>query len=85
MEDDLQSEVVGIGEDIFIELHHVLLVASKEIDLDAKDAGTLHPCHLLATGAYAVHLMTWSLGGIVPTSVGVVPKEETHALALGVT
>ena len=66
MEDDLQTEVVGIGEDILVELHHGLLVATEEVDLDAQDAIFLHPCHLLATGSRLIHLALRRLGSIVP-------------------
>ena len=50
MEDDEQTEVVGVGEDILIELHHRLLVATKEIHLDTTNTDALHPCHLSTTG-----------------------------------
>ena len=51
MEDTLNAEIVGIGQDIFIELHHLLLIATEEIDFDSTNANLLHPCHLLATNA----------------------------------
>ena len=50
MEDDKQTEIVGVGEDIFIELHHRLLVASEEIHFDTTNTDALHPCHLGTTG-----------------------------------
>ena len=56
MEDDQNAKVVGIAEDVFVELHHVLLVATKEIDLDASDADALHPCHFGTAFTALVHL-----------------------------
>ena len=35
MEDHLDAEVVGVSEDVLIELHHLLLVATEEVYLDA--------------------------------------------------
>ena len=55
MEDTHDAEVVGIGEDVFIELHHRLLVATEEIDLDTKHTNLLHPLHLLTTLIGVVH------------------------------
>ena len=34
MEDHLDTEIIGISQDILIELHHLLLVASEEVHLD---------------------------------------------------
>ena len=69
MEDDLQAEIVGIAQNILIELHHHLLVASEEIHLDAQDAIFLHPFHLLAAQSAVVHNALRCLGGIVPFAV----------------
>ena len=85
MEDHLQSEVVGIGEDILIELHHRLLVTAEEVHLDTQDAILLHPGHLLTAGTRLVHLTTRSLWGIVPVTVRVIPEEQAHALLPTVT
>ena len=84
MEDALQAEVVGIAKDVLVELHHRLLVATKEVDLDAEDARLLHPCHLLTTCTGAVHLTDGRLGGIVPGAVGVVPEEDADTLLTAV-
>ena len=84
MEDDHEAEIIGIGKDVFVKLHHVLLVASEEVDLDAFDAYALHPAHLIASHAAVVHLVDRRLGGVVPCSVGVVPKEESHSLFLAI-
>ena len=56
MEDDQQSEVVGIYQNILIQLHHLLLVTTEEVDLDTTDPGFLHPCHLLSAHQVVVHL-----------------------------
>ena len=56
VEDALQAEVVGIAEDILVELHRRLFVTSEEVDLDAEDACLLHPGHLLTTNTGTVHL-----------------------------
>ena len=79
MEDAHQAEVVGIAEDVLVELHHRLLVATEEIDLDAANAVVLHPLHLLATDAGVVQLADRRLWSVVPRAVGVVPKEDAHA------
>ena len=57
MEDDLNTKLIGIGQDILIDLHHSLLVATEEVNLDTQDAILLHPFHLLATGSRTVHLV----------------------------
>ena len=84
VEDDEQSEVVGIGENVLIELHHGLFVASEEIDLDAPYAVVVHPFHLLAADACVVHLADGCLWCVVPCAVAVVPEEEAHALGASV-
>ena len=35
VEDHLNAEVIGVGKNILIELHHLLLVAAEEVHLDA--------------------------------------------------
>ena len=80
VEDDLYAEIVGIGQDILIELHHGLLVASEEVDLDAQDAVLLHPRHLLATCCRLVHLASRTLRSIVPVAIAVIPQEEAYTL-----
>ena len=35
VEDHLNAKVVGIRKDIFVELHHCLLVATEKVDLDS--------------------------------------------------
>ena len=80
VEDDLETIAVGIGEDILVEAHRLLLVASEEVDLDALDADALHPLHLAFAGNGGVHAVARTLRGIVPETVGVVPQHEVDAL-----
>ena len=79
MEDDHDTIIIGIGEDIFIKLHHRLFVATKEINLDTKNAIFLHPFHLLTALIGIVHNALGRLGRIVPTAITIVPQIETHA------
>ena len=73
VENHLQSVTVGIREDILVELHGLLLVATEEVYLDAPHAYTLHPFHLALAGHGGIHAVAWSLRGIVPEAVTVVP------------
>ena len=84
MEDHLDTEVVGVGKDIFVELHHLLLVPAEEVHLDAQDAVLLHPRHLLPAWTALVHLVLRTLRGIVPRAVRVIPQEQSYALLLAV-
>ena len=80
VEDHLDAEVIGVGQDILIQLHHLLLVAAEEVHLDAQDAVLLHPCHLLPSRSRLIHLAARSLRGIVPRAVRVIPQEQAYAL-----
>ena len=84
MEDDLQAVAVGIGENVLVELHRLLLVSSKEVDLDTFDTDALHPLHLTFTGNGCVHAVSWALWGIIPETVGVIPEHEVNTLGLGI-
>ena len=84
VEDHQQPEVIGINQDILIQLHHLLFVATEEIHLDTTDASTLHPCHLLTAHQMVVHLTDRTLWSIVPGTVGVIPKEQSYATFLSV-
>ena len=53
VEDALDAVAVGIIEDVLIQPHGLLLVARKEIDLDALHPDALHPGHILVA-QYAV-------------------------------
>ena len=82
MEDNLNAIIIGIAEDVFILLHGMLLVATEEIYLDALDADTLHPGHLLLAGHDVIHDATRSLRCIVCHTIGIIPEHQTHILAL---
>ncbi len=82
MEYHLQTMTVGIREDIFVELHHLLLIRAKEVDLDTCDIILLHPCHLLLTSNRSVHTSTRTLRSIIPIAIRVIPKHEFHTLRL---
>ena len=73
MENHLQAVVVGIGEDIFIKAHRLLLVAAEEVDLYSADSYLLEPFHLLASCHRVAHYVAWSLWRVVLSTVGVVP------------
>ena len=84
MEHHLQTMTVGIAQDILIELHGLLLVATEEVNLDSLHTNALQPAHLLFAGNGGVHTVTWSLRGIVPETVTVVPHQQMHPLALSI-
>ena len=84
MEDDEKPIVVGVGENVFVELHHRLLVATEEVYLYATNAYALHPCHLLTTHMRLVHQVAWALRSVVPCSVAVIPEIQRHTLRLAV-
>ena len=84
VENHLQTEVIGIGENILVELHHGLFVTAEEVHLDTEDAVLLHPGHLLTTRTALVHLVLRTLRSIVPGAIGVVPQEQSHATLLAI-
>ena len=84
MEDHLQAIIVGIAEDILIELHRLLLVATEEIHLDTYHANLLHPRHLLLAGDGIVHNLTRSLRSIILETIRIVPEHQAYLLALGI-
>ena len=79
MEDTLDAVAVGIEEDILVELHRLLLVATKEIDLDTLHADALEPGHLALTCHAGVQTVAWRLRRIVLEAVGVIPQHQRHA------
>ena len=84
VEDHLQAVIVGIAQDILVEFHRFLLVASEEIHLDTYHAYLLHPRHLLLAGDSIVHNLARSLRSIILETVGVVPEHQAHLLALSI-
>ena len=85
MEDDLQAIAVGIGQDVLVEPHGLLLVAPEEVYLDARHADALEPFHLPLAGIRRREAVARSLRRVVPIAVGVVPQHEAYALALRIT
>ena len=49
VEDNIDSVVCGIAENVFVEAHCFLLVTAEEIDLDALHAVVFQPLHLFFT------------------------------------
>ena len=82
MEYNLQTVTVGIREDIFVELHHLLLIRAKEVDLDTCDIILLHPCHFLFASNRSVHTSARTLWSIIPIAIRVIPKHKLHTLRL---
>ena len=85
MEYHKQSVIIGIGENVLIELQHLLLVATEEIDLYSAYSGVMHPFHFFTALYSVVHLSQRTLRSIVPRTVAVIPKEERNVLLLAVT
>ena len=69
VEDDHQPVLVGVGKDVFVELHGLLLVASHEVNLQSLDASLLQPFHLLAALNDSVQFVFRSLRRVVPITV----------------
>ena len=84
MEHHLQAIAVGIAEDVLVEAHHLLLVATEEVHFDALHANALHPFHFPFTGNGCVHAVTRTLRCIVGEAVAVVPKQQVYTLRLRV-
>ena len=85
MEDDLKSIVIGIAEDILVELNRLLLVATEEINLYCLHTYLLHPRHVTLTGNRIAHNIARTLRCIVRRSIAVIPQHEAHTLALCIT
>ena len=84
VEDDLNTVVVGIGENAFVEAHGLLFVTTEEIDLNTSHTTVAQPFHLLLADNGIVHALAGILRGIVPTAVRVVPHPGTDALLLAI-
>ena len=85
VEHHLQTIAVGVGQNVFVELYHRLLVAAKEVDLNTCNANLLHPGHLAVACQRGAHTVAWSLRSIVPIAVRVVPQQQAHTFLLGIT
>ncbi len=66
MEHYKKTVVIGIGKNIVIQTHGLLLVTAEEIHFYASYPVLLHPCHIFATLHNVVHNAARSLGRIVP-------------------
>ena len=80
MEDYHQAVFISIGQDVFVQAHHLLLVTAEEIYLQALHAALLQPFHLFLAGYRVAHALLGILGCIVPVTVGVVPHKHIHVL-----
>ena len=76
--------VVRVAQDIFIQLHGLLLVAADKVHLDAAYARIAHPRHLAAAHRGAVHPPARALRRVVPMAVGIIPKVKSHAFRSGI-
>ena len=76
MEDTLDAIAIGIEEDILVELHRLLLVAAKEVHLDALYANALQPGHLTITCDAVVQTVARRLRRIVLVTIAVVPQHQ---------
>ena len=82
MENHLYSVSVSITKDVLILLHCLLLVATKEVHLDALYSNALHPGHFSFASNSSIHAVTRSLRSIVSITVTVIPQHQVHTLAL---
>ncbi|MPN39749.1 hypothetical protein SDC9_187278 [bioreactor metagenome] len=73
MENNHDTIIVGINQNIFVKFHGHLFVASEEIHFDTFHSNAFHPCHFFTAGNGIVHYATWALRRIIPVSIGVVP------------
>ena len=69
VEDTLNAITISIYQDILIKLHGLLLVASKEVNLDALDTNLLQPLELTIASQRSIQTVAWSLWCIVPITI----------------
>ena len=74
MEHHLKSITIGIAQNILVKLHGLLLVTSKEVNLDTLNTNALKPLHFLLASDRGVHAIAWGLGSIVPETITVIPQ-----------
>lgn len=79
-----QSILVGISQNIFIQLHGMLFVATKEINLYAPNPNTLHPFHLFASRNGIVHKATRRLRSIIPIAIRIIPQIKSYSFTCSV-
>ena len=73
VEDHHQAVIVGITQDIFIQVYRFLLVATKEIDFNAFYSETLQPFHLAFADNGVVHVINRPLLNIIPITRRAIP------------
>ena len=76
MEDYLYAVVVGVAQDVLIELHCLLLVSAEEIHLDTLHADALHPGHCFLALYGVAHDTARTLGSVIRMAVGVIPQQQ---------
>ena len=84
MEDDHQSMIIGIAENVFIKTHRLLLVTTKEIHFNAFHSQLLHPAHLLFADNGIIHPVDRTLLDIIPIATGTVPEKYLHPFTTGI-
>ena len=85
MENNQQTIVIGIRQNLLIHLHGHLFVTTYKIDLDSTDTDTFHPLHLLTTGNDIVHQASRSLRRIIPVTVGIIPQIQGNTFLFRIT
>ncbi len=84
VEDNVDSVVCGIAENVLVEAHCFLLVTAEEVDLDALHAVVFQPLHLFFTYDGAVHLVGGALHDVVPVAARRVPEQGIDAFFAGI-
>lgn len=84
MEDNHQTVVVGIAQNLFVQTQGLLLVTTEKVYLDTLHAPALQPAHLLLAGNGVIHPVDGTLLYIVPVTTGAIPQEYLHTLAAGI-
>ena len=85
MEDNHQTVVVGIAQNLFVQTQGLLLVTTEKVYLDTLHAPALQPAHLLLAGNGVIHPVDGTLLYIVPVTTGAIPQEYLHTPCCGHT
>ncbi|CDA82434.1 unknown [Bacteroides sp. CAG:754] len=73
VEDNHQSVVVCITEDLFIQTHRFLFVATEEIDFDSFHPKALQPFHFTLADDGVIHMVDRPLFYIIPIAGRTIP------------
>ena len=84
VEDNHQTVVVGIAQNLLVQTQGLLLVTAEEVYFDTLHTQTLQPAHLLLAGNGVIHPVDGTLLYIVPVTTGAIPQEYLHTLATGI-